>query len=154
MAKKTFNEKLNAKGDLPKIEDLSDDPKLFERFRAEKLLIAAPMDYNEIMARVPDGAIVTAESIRNYLAAKAGADITCPLTAGIFINICANTAVERGAHDFPWWRTLRSKGELNEKFPGGAAEHKLRLETEGFEIIQKGKKLFVNNYESKLWGID
>jgi alkylated DNA nucleotide flippase Atl1 len=154
MAKKTFNEKLNSTGDLPKVEDLSDNPKFAERYKANTMLIAAPMQYNEIMARVPEGKIVTVEKIRDYLAKKAGADMTCPMTAGIFTNICANAAVERGDADFPWWRTIRTKGELNEKFPDGIDGHKLHLEMEGFEVIQKGKKYFVKDYEDNLWGIE
>lgn len=153
MAKKTFNEKLNSPGDLPKIEDLSDNPKFMERYKASKMLIAAPMQYNEIMERVPNGKIITVEKIREYLAKLEGADITCPLTAGIFTNICANAAVERGDFDFPWWRTIRAKGELNEKFPDGIDGHKLHLEMEGFEIVGKGKKYFVKDYEDKMWEI-
>jgi len=88
MAKKTYNEKLNSPGDLPKIEDLSDKPEAVKRMGGTKMLIAAPMQYNEIMAKIPEGKVITTDRIRAQLAAKSGADVTCPLTAGIFTNIC------------------------------------------------------------------
>lgn len=154
MAKKTYNEKLMSAGDLPKIEDLSDKPASMARFNGTKLLVAAPMEYSAIMAWVPEGKVITSEQIRAYLAGKAGADATCPLTAGIFINIAAQASVERDHDKIPYWRTLKSKGELNEKYPDGIDGHRLHLEREGHEIIQKGSRYYVKDYEQKLWEIE
>ena len=151
MAKKTFNEKLQNSGDLPKIEDLSAKPEAVARFGGAKLLIAAPMQYNEIMARVPEGKVITVDRIRNYLAKQAHADATCPLTAGIFVNICAHAGMERNTEQIPWWRTLKSKGELNDKFPNG---QRTLLEMEGHIVIQKGKRWFVKDFEDKLYDLE
>jgi len=150
MAKKTYNEKLNNAGDLPKIENLSDNPALAVKFDGTRLLIAAPLQYNEIMANVPNGKLTTADRIRKHLAEKAGADATCPLTAGIFINICAHANEERPDNKIPWWRTLKSKGELNEKYPGGIDRQKMLLEMDEHAVIQKGKRYFVKDYEDSL----
>ena len=150
MAKKTYNEKLNNSGNLPEIEDLTGKPNSIAKFGGTKLLIAAPLQYNEIMSGVPKGKLITSDRIRAYLAKQADADATCPLTAGIFINICAHAGEERNDNKIPWWRTLKTKGELNEKFPGGIDGHKLLLEMEGHTVIQKGKRYFVENYEDKL----
>jgi len=46
----------------------------------------------------------------------------------------------------PYWRTLKSEGFLNEKYPVGVEAHKRLLEKEGFRVRQKGKKYFVENY--------
>jgi alkylated DNA nucleotide flippase Atl1 len=119
MAKKTYNEKLNSPGDLPRAKDLSDRPEAVAHMGSAKMLIAAPMDYNVIIAKIPHGKVITVDRIRAFLAQKAGADVTCPLTAGIFTNVCAKAAIERGELDFPWWRTLKTKGKLNDKFPEG-----------------------------------
>ncbi|MCL1917461.1 MAG: MGMT family protein [Peptococcaceae bacterium] len=151
MAKKTYNEKLNTSNDLPKIEDLSDKPEAMARLKGTKMLVAAPLQYNEIMAQIPEGHVTTVDRIRSCLAHQAGADVTCPLTAGIFTNICAHASVERGHDPIPYWRTLKTQGELNEKYPDGIDGHKLLLETEGHTIIQKGKRFFVQNYEDKLY---
>lgn len=41
----------------------------------------------------------------------------------------------------PYWRTLKSKGELNEKYPGGVETQAARLKKEGQIILPgKGKK--------------
>ncbi len=153
MAKKSFNEKLYSPGDLPKIEDLSENPKFVERYKAHTMLIAEPLQYNEIIAKLPKGKLITSDKIREYLAQKAGADMTCPLTAGIFINICAKAAVEREDDDFPWWRVLKIKGELNEKYPDGIQCQKEHLEMDGFVVEQKGKRYFVKDFEKDLWEI-
>jgi len=150
MAKKTYNEKLNSPGDLPKIEDLSDKPEAVKRMGGVKMLIAAPLQYNEIMAKVPEGKLLTSDRIRTYLASSSGADTTCPLTAGIFINICAHASEERADNKIPWWRTLKAKGELNEKYPGGIDAQRLMLETDGHTVAQKGKRYFVEDYENSL----
>jgi alkylated DNA nucleotide flippase Atl1 len=154
MPKKTFNEKLNSSGDLPKIEDLSDKPEAVKRMGGVKMLIAAPMQYNEIMAIIPEGKVITTDRILTFMAAKSGADTVCPLTCGIFINICANAAVERSDAAFPYWRTLKPKGEPNEKYPDGIDGQKLFLEMEGHHIIQKGKRYFVQGYEEMLFDIE
>ena len=154
MPRKTYNEKLHSAGELPKIEDISAKPESVARFGGTKLLVAAPLQYNGIMARVPEGRVLTADRIRAYLAAQAGADATCPLTAGIFINICAHASEERGgAGPIPWWRTLKSGGELNEKNPGGVEGQRLLLEAEGHEVFQKGKRWLVRGYEAAQWEI-
>lgn len=151
MAKKTFNEKLHSPGDLPKIEDLSGNPTFVARYNRATMLIAEPMQYNEIIEKLPNGKLITTEKIREYLAKRAGAEMTCPLTAGIFINICAKAAVERGDMGFAWWRVLKTKGELNEKYPDG---QKALLERDGFSVTQKGKRAFVDDYEQYLWEIE
>ena len=52
----------------------------------------------------------------------------------------------------PYWRTLKSKGELNEKYPGGVEVQAKRLKSEGHEIEMNkaGKPKRVKDWESKL----
>jgi len=151
MAKKTYNEKLNSSGDLPKIEDLSGKPEAALRMGGFKMLIAAPLQYNEIMSKIPKGSLITVDRIRAHLAKEAGADTACPLTAGIFINICANASEERKTGQISYWRTLKAGGELNEKYPDGQERQKALLEAEGHTVVQKGRRYFVSGYESKLF---
>ncbi|MCL2325683.1 MAG: MGMT family protein [Proteobacteria bacterium] len=150
MAKKTYHEKLHNAGDLPKVEDLSDKPEAVKRFGGSKMLIAAPMQYNAIMTKIPFGKLTTLDRIRMHLAKEANADVTCAMTAGIFVNMCAHASVERGDALFPYWRTLKRDGELNEKYPGGMDEQRQKLESEGHQIVQKGKRLLVFGYEDSL----
>jgi alkylated DNA nucleotide flippase Atl1 len=52
----------------------------------------------------------------------------------------------------PYWRTVKEKGKLNEKYPGGAETQAERLTGEGHEIEPgRGKQPpKVVNYEAKL----
>lgn len=152
--KKSYNEKLHSPADLPKIESLLDHPEIQRKLKADTMLIASPEQYNEIMARVPKGKLVTSATIRGYLARQAGADTTCPLTAGIFINICAHAALERDDDGFPWWRTTKTDGQLNEKYPDGIEFQKRMLESEGFVIISKGKSYYVDRIDEFIWEIE
>jgi len=82
----------------------------------------------------------------NYLAEKHDANFTCPLTAGIFMNITAHASVERKTDETPYWRTLKKDGELNKKYPEGINSQRIHLEMEGHTIIKKGKRYFVKDY--------
>lgn len=153
MAKKSYNEKLHDSKNMPEIVEVT-DPKAVSRFGGTKMLIAPPLAYDEIMKKVPPGKLITSDYIRSYLAQKHGADYTCHLTAGIFINIAANASVERKTDETPYWRTLKKDGELNEKYPDGIDGQKLQLEMEGHTVIQKGKRYFVKDFEDKLFVIN
>jgi alkylated DNA nucleotide flippase Atl1 len=152
MAKKSYNEKLNDSKNMPEIVEVT-NPDAVLKFGGTKMLIAPPLAYDKIMKSVPKGKVITSDYIRKYLAQKHGADYTCQLTAGIFINIVAHASVERDTDETPYWRTLKKDGELNEKYPGGIDDQKLRLEMEGHTVIQKGKRYFVKDYKEKLYEI-
>lgn len=153
MAKKSFNEHLHDSRDMPKISEIT-DPREISRYGGTKLLIAPPLAYDEIMKKVPKGKVVTSDSIRSYLARKYGADTTCPLTAGIFINIVAKASVGRGTDETPYWRTLKKGGELNERYPEGIDGQRVRLETEGHTVVQRGKRYFVKDHQDRLFDLE
>lgn len=140
---------------MPRIEFISFDNKMAKRFGCGNMLIAAPIEYDEVMKKVPQGKVITSDQIRAYLAKKHKADFTCQLTAGIFINIAANASQERealGSKDItPYWRTLKKSGELNEKYPGGIDQQRMLLEMEGHIVIKKGRRYFVEDYEEALF---
>ncbi len=52
----------------------------------------------------------------------------------------------------PYWRTLKGKGELNEKYPGGVAAQAERLRAEGHEIEldRAGRPKRVKGWEEKV----
>lgn len=152
MAKRSLNEKLLDNKDLPKISIL-EDPKAIALYGGNRLLIAPPLDYDALMRLVPEGKVTTSDRIRAHLAARYGADSTCPLTAGIFINLAAKASLERGTDETPFWRTLKKDGELNDKYPEGAEGQKQRLELEGHIVVQKDKRYFVQDFERKLFDL-
>jgi alkylated DNA nucleotide flippase Atl1 len=148
---KTFNEKLNHKGNLPKVEKIT-NPRFIERYKATTMVIVPPLEYNALMKKVPRGKLTTIDRMMAYMAKKYHAECACPMTAGMFVNIAAHASEERGGRDeTPWWRILKKDGLLNEKYPGGTESQKVRLEAEGHTIIQKGKKYFVQEYEKKVF---
>jgi hypothetical protein len=50
----------------------------------------------------------------------------------------------------PYWRTLKSGGELNPKYPGGIAGLKRKLSSEGHRVLQKGKRFFVQEFQERI----
>lgn len=149
MPRRSFDEKLHDSKTFPEIVEVS-DPKTLMRYGGSRMLIAPPLAYDRIMREIPAGQLVTADRVRQHLAAQHGADFTCPLTAGLFINIVANASDERGTDETPYWRTLKKDGELNEKYPGGVEAQQQRLEAEGHQVVQRGKRYFVQDYQQKL----
>ena len=150
--KKTWREKLANSKDLPRVEVITD--KMSKRWGSGTVVIPAPKEVDEIMKKVPKGKLVTINGIRQFLARKHEATIGCPLTTGIFARISAEAAMEAATEGkkriTPYWRTLKSDGELNPKYPGGIEGQKARLESEGHSVIRKGKKFIVKNYEGSL----
>ena len=147
--KKDFNKMLNDNKDMPKIKVINDE-KTIKKYGGTRMLLAPPLYYEKLMRKVPKGKLITAGQIREYLAKENNADFTCPLTAGIFINIVAWASYQRKEDITPYWRTLKTNGELNNKYPEGIELQKRLLEEEGHTIIQKGSKYYVKDFESKL----
>lgn len=150
--KKSWREKLHDSKDLPKVEPIT--ASMSQRWGTGTFVIPAPIEVDELMRKVPKGKLVTVNEIRQSLAKKHGAAISCPLTTGIFAWIAAHAAKEdeaEGKKRFtPYWRTLKSGGELNPKFPGGIEDLKRLLEREGHTVIQKGKRYFVEKFGKKI----
>ncbi len=140
---KSWREKLADSKDLPKVAEITD--KMSKRWGTGTVVIPAPREVDEIMKGVPKGKVITINQIRAVLAQRHGATIGCPLTTGIFANIAARAAEEAAAEGrkdiTPYWRTLKSSGDLNEKYPGGVEAQAARLREEGHIIESaKGKK--------------
>jgi alkylated DNA nucleotide flippase Atl1 len=158
--KKTWQEKLADKKDLPKVLTLE---KRFPCFNAvhkmgaevgDKVVIVNPSEVIQSMKRVPYGKLTTIIDICKSIAKKYKVKGCCSLTTGIFIMIAAH-AVEEAKNDnrnldIPYWRTLKADGYLNDKYPGGAESHKALLEKEGFRVVRSGKKFRIENYQTHL----
>ncbi|HEX76303.1 MAG TPA: hypothetical protein G4O12_06980 [Dehalococcoidia bacterium] len=142
-SRKSWQEKLADSKGLPKVEEITD--KMSKRWGTGTVVIPAPKEVDEIMRQVPRGKLITINEIRAILARKHGATIGCPITTGIFAWISAHAAEEAAAEGkqniTPYWRTLKTGGELNEKYPGGVEAQETRLKEER-HIIEpsKGKR--------------
>lgn len=150
--KKSWAEKLSQDKDLPKVVTL--DAAGAARWGGKTMAIAAPREVDALMRRVPRGSLTTINDLRSVIARTHRAEIGCPITTGIFSWMAANAAVELAASGVkkitPYWRTLKLKGELNPKYPGGIPDLTARLEAEGHHVIQKGKRYFVRDFEKSL----
>lgn len=152
-AKKDFNAMLHKNKDMPKIQIVTDEATV-KKYGGERMYFAPPLAYDEIMKTVPYGKLITVGMIREYLAAKNGADFTDPITAGIFVSIAAWASYQRTENETPYWRTLKANGELNAKYPGGAEAQKIKLESEGHTVITRGRtniKYFVKDFKDCLF---
>ncbi len=150
--RKTWREKLADRSDLPKVCLI--EGKLSKRWGEGTVVIPSPLEVDAIMRRVRPGKLITIDEIRARLAKKHGATIACPITTGIFAWIAAHAADEteqEGSNPItPYWRTLKSGGELNPKYPGGIENVRARLEAEGHAIVQKRKRFFVRDYDQEV----
>ncbi|MCI8525985.1 MAG: MGMT family protein [Oscillospiraceae bacterium] len=154
-ARKDFQAMLRDNKDMPRVQRIT-DPKSIQRYGGDRMYLAPPMAYDRLMRQVPRGRLITVGALRDHLARQGGADFTDPITAGIFVSIAAWASCQRGEDPTPYWRTLKAGGELNPKYPGGAADQKALLEAEGHTVVQRGRtniRYYVQDYESYLWNI-
>lgn len=151
--KKDFNLMLNNSKDMPKIQIITDE-KVVKRYGGSKMLLAPPIYYDRVIKKIAKGKLMTTSQIRTYLAKKNDADFTDPMTAGIFINIVSWASYQRKDDITPYWRVLKSSGELNTKYPEGITLQKKYLEEEGHIVIQKGSKYYVKDFEKSLYTLE
>ncbi len=154
--KKNFNAMLHERRDMPRIQTITDAASI-KKYGGDRMYFAPPVDYDEVMRRVPFGKLTTVGEIREYFARCSGADFTEPITAGVFVSIAAWASFQRESDKTPYWRTLKANGELNPKYPGGVGEQKALLEREGHTVVQKGRKnikYYVKDYEKALFDLE
>ena len=141
--KKDFNAMMKNNKDMPKIQ-IVEDEKTIKKYGGTKMFFAPPLYYDTLMKKVPKGKLVTVSQ---------NADFTDPMTAGIFVNIVAWASYQRNEDITPYWRTLKSDGELNVKYPEAIELQKRLLEEEGHTIVSKGTKnikYYVKDFENSL----
>lgn len=118
--KKSWQEKLADNKNLPKVVKI--EGRMNTRWGTGTMVIPAPIEVDEIMKKVPKGKLITINQIRELLAKRHCATIECPITTGIFAWIAANAAeemVKEGKKNLtPYWRILKTDGEINQKYPG------------------------------------
>ena len=159
--KKSWKEQLEDDKNFPKTLTLESN---FPCYRAlqkmgaklgDSVVLAPPLEVDAIMQQVPECKLITLREICEKLARKHQTQYCCTLTTGIFVNIVANAAEEMN-RAVPYWRTIKNDGQLNEKFPGGAARQKQLLENEGHTIITRGRKhitYYVKDFDQPLWNV-
>ena len=154
-ARKSWREKLANDKNLPKVITVTGAAA--KRWGGSIVAIAAPREIDALMRTVPRGRVTTVSELRAAVARQHHAETACPITTGIFSWIAAHAAEEsRAAGDSekkltPYWRTLKSGGELNPKFPGGVPAVRRKLAAEGHRFVKKGARIFVRDLDSVLF---
>ena len=150
--RKSWREKLHDEKGLPKIVELKGN--MVRVWGEGTMVVPSPKDVDVLMRQVPKGRLTTVNALREVLAARHGADKACPIVTGLSTVIAARAAAEDEAGGktriTPYWRTLKSGGELNPKYPGGVEAQAARLSAEGHTVIQKGRKCRVADYQRRL----
>ena len=141
--RKSWREKLADDKGLPRVQEVTGT--MSQRWGTGTFVIPSPMEVDAIMKKVPEGGLITINQIRAILAREHGANFACPITTGIFAWVAAHAADEDAADGIAdithYWRTLKSGGELNPKYPGGVEAQAARLREEGHTIEPgRGKK--------------
>src|ERR1039457_3654808 len=103
--RKSWREKMD-NPNLPKVAPVP--PKMQKRFGTGAMLIPSPRQVDALIRTVSEGSVVTVSKMREFLAGKNAADVTCPLATGIFVRIAAEAAEEEaeagGTGITPYWR--------------------------------------------------
>ena len=150
--RRTWREKLADSKDFPRVQPIS--PGMAKTWGDGTIVIPQPSEVDAIMRSVPKGKLTTINQIRDAVAERHGATIGCPICVGIFARTAAGAAREDAADGkkriTPYWRTLKSGGEVNPKYPGGVKAQKARLEAEGHTVVAKGKRFVVQGFEKRL----
>jgi hypothetical protein len=147
----TWREKLAAHKAQRKVQPIP--PRMQPKAGPGTIAIPDAREVHEILAKVPKRKLVTPAEMAHYLAKKHGATIGCTVSAAILMPLVAQAAYEAeqaGDAHVPYWRGLKTGGELNPKYPGGIDNLMLKLEAEGHVVVQRGKRYFVENFEEKL----
>ena len=150
-AKKTWRDRLAGYKNLPLVKPI---PAAMQATHGQgSIVIPSPQEVDAIMQKIPETMLVTIFQISDQLAYQHGTTIACTVTTGIFANMVARAAGEDeadGKRATPYWRCLKSNGELNAKYPGGILALMSKLEAEGHTVVQKGKRFVVQDFEKQL----
>ena len=147
--KRSWREKLADDKDLPKVAEING--KLSKRWGEGTFVIPAPREVDAAMRKIRRGKLTTIDHLRKALARKHGTTIACPITTGIFAWIAAHAADEAesagAVRITPYWRTLKTGGELNPTYPGGVNALCKLLAAEGHKVVKRGSRFFVADFE-------
>lgn len=104
------------------------------------MLIPTPKLIDEYIRQIPEGKIVEPTTLRHDLAIEHGAEVTCPLTTGIFLRIVAEAAYEEYQNGkpvrkiTPFWRVIDEKSTTAKKLTFGTMFIKEQREKEAIHF--------------------
>lgn len=130
---------------LPEVKRINDD---FADIKAgETMLIATPAIVDDYVRHIPKGKTRDLATMRRDLAAEFHADKTCPVTAGIFLRIVAEAAMEANQNGLPigrmtpFWRIIAPDSPTADKLSFGKSFLITRQRSEELEFQKPSKAL-------------
>jgi hypothetical protein len=93
--------------------------------RGTNMLVSTPREVDSFIKGIPEGQFLSVEELRRKLAARHGADGTCPLSTGIFLRITSEAAweeIQKGRDPSkvtPFWRAVPPGSPLAKKLACG-----------------------------------
>ncbi|MBD0353057.1 MAG: hypothetical protein ICV65_18095, partial [Flavisolibacter sp.] len=103
----------------PEVEVLDKD--FADMHKGDRMLIATPEVVDAYLRNIPEGKQTDLKTIRNDLALQYNANVTCPVTTGIFLRIVAERAYEQWQKGkplkeiTPFWRAMNEKSTTAKK---------------------------------------
>lgn len=130
---------------MPEVKRIADD---FADIKAgEKMLIATPAIVDDYIRHIPKGKSRDLLTMRKDLAAEFHADKTCPVTAGIFLRIVAEAAMEEYENGMsvskmtPFWRIIPPDSPTAGKLSFGKSFLLTQQRKENLEFIKPARSL-------------
>ena len=137
--KKTWQQKL----DIDQQPQVKKSDKDFAGIRnGQLMLIPTPRMVDAYIRQIPRGKQVDTQTMRRDLAAENHAEVTCPLTTGIFIRIAAEAAWEQYQKGTPLKQLTPFWRVIDEKSP---TAKKLSFGTEFLKKMRDGERLTANS---------
>lgn len=127
------------------------EPRL-DKTGKERKLVPTPMLVAEELVRVRIGQLITPSELRERLAVRMRADLTCTRTTTRCLQVLAmasEEALRAGRRAVaPWWRVVDDKGTLHDKSEPGVERQRKFLLAEGHELLKtKAGKWRVDGFD-------
>jgi 6-O-methylguanine DNA methyltransferase, DNA binding domain len=107
-----------------------------------------------MLVQIPSGQVVTTDALRRTLADQFGVEVTCPYdTKMALLAISNDSSLNQSGLNIPFWRVIKTNGELIPKCAGGLEAQTKFLRAEGFMVdaTADGKKAKLKVFKDKLF---
>ena len=129
-------------------DTIVDISKQLERFFScsGKMLKPSIATVEGLICKIPRNELITTDLLRKELAEQFNVQVTCPYDTKKALQAIANDSTKK----VPFWRVIKTNGELIAYFPGGRMGHTILLSEEGFTVDTTGKVPRVRNFSGSL----
>ena len=114
--------------------------------RSGTMLIPCPATVEALIREIPARKLLTTDALRQELAKRHNADVTCPAATQTALRTISRAAAE----NVPYWRVVKKDGALLPAFSVGESSHAALLTQEGFTLKADGKAPKVKNVAESL----